>query len=417
MYIEKNRGPYFYHTDCFQTISITLMFPFDYDKKDFIKRNMVHDVINRSINFKEKKDFNKALIDNYIIGLNSYHCYIGNTSYMQFDLIIPNPKVIKNVSLEKCFAFFSDLIYKPFIKDNGFEEDEVNRQIDLYKKGIEERKNLIANYASKRIFEIGAPNTKLSESIEKNIGEIKEINGKSLYEFYKKTVINNTPFVFVMGDTNKEEIKALSDKYFFKTDKQTLKISSQINYFLNPTKFESICEDKEFFQSYISLIYKVKDMKEEDRIVLSAINNILNSSASSLLFDKLRTENDLVYTCGAILRNRYGFLSLNALINKKSKEKAILVMKEVIELLKDEDFIKPLLENIKNKERINMIKDKDKKHTLLIEYFIDTILEFSISPEEYYNKLCDVSAKDIKDVAKRLCLCNEFFVRGIKDAR
>ncbi len=416
MLLEKERGPYYLHNKSFGTISLAVIFPYKYKDEDFMTVRLVSDVINRSMTYKTKQEFKTELINNQIILLSSFFKSVEDTTYTRFELMIPNPKILKDTSLEKCIAFLADMIYNPFIENNGLEADEVTKFIDIYKKNIKERKHLIANYAMRRLFEISAPNTRLSSSMDSHQNQLDKITPQSLYNFYKQNIINNNPFVFVMGDVDENEVNRLIDKYIFKKKEPTIKISKKQNHFLSPNEFQGVTEEKNFFQSYISLVYKVKDMKEKDRYTLRAINSLLNNQSSFILFKKMRLENDLVYTCGAITKERYGFLALTALINRTSKEKAINTFNEVINLLKDEEYIKSLLDKIKNHERIEIIKDKDRKG-LIFDDFIDETLEFFTGREMEYKKLCEITSKDIADMANRLVLDTQYFVRGNKDAK
>ena len=416
MLLEKERGPYFLQNKSFGTITISAVFPYKYKDEDFMTVRLINDVINRSMNYKEKQDFKNAIINNHIISLYPSRTSLEGTSYTRFILTIPNPKNLKDVSLEKCMAFFADYIYNPFTINDGFEVDELEKFIDIYTKNIEESEHLIANYANRRLFEISAPNTRLSSTMANHKRQLEKVTAQNLYQFYKQNIINNNPFVFVMGDVNENKINDLIKKYIFKKDETTIKISKNQNHFLEPFEFQAITEEKDFFQSYISLVYKVKDIKEKDRYTLNAISYLLNNQASFILFKKMRLENDLVYTCGATCRNRYGFLALTALINRSSKEKAIKTFEEVINLLKDEDYIRPLLEKIKDSERIELIKDKDRK-MLIFNDFIDETLGFFEGREYNYKKLCEVTETDVAKLADRLVLDTQYFVRGMKDAK
>lgn len=416
MLLKKERGPYLLLNKAFQTITISVIFPYKYKNIDYMTVRLINDVINRSANYKEKQDFKKALINNQIMYLYPSRTSVENTSYTKFTLTIPNPKNLKGVSLEKCIAFLADYIYNPFTINGGFETDEVDKFIDIYKKNIEESENLITNYASRRLYEICAPNTRLSSSMASHEKQLDKINAQNLYDFYKQNIINNNPFVFVMGDIDEKEFNDLIKKYIFKSEESVIGISKNQNHFLESSEFQAVTEEKDFFQSYIALVYKVKDMQEKDRYTLKAIVSLLNNQASFILFKKMRIDNDLVYTTGASCYNRYGILSLHALINRKSKDKAIKTFKEVINLLKNEEYIKPLLEKIKNAERIELIKDKDRK-SLILNDFIDETLGFFKGREYEYKKLSAVKAADIAKLADRLVLDTEYFVRGIKNAK
>lgn len=416
MCLEKKRGPYFLKNNSFETITIIVSFPYEYKDEDFMNSILIRDVIDRSMNYKEKADFKKAIINNYIITLDACTNFLADTRYLNFNLMIPNPKKLKDVSLEKAIGLLADYIYNPYTENGGLEKEATEKFIKLYHKSIKEQENVISGYAGRRLYEICAPKTKLSANMANHEYLLDKVTSQSLYKFYQKNIIENNPFVFVMGDTDEKEVTKLIKKYIFKKEEDIIKISKVKNQFLTFKGFQAVNEEKDFFQSYISLVYKIKDMKEKDRYTLIAINKLLSSPSSDILFKKMRLENDLVYTVNSIIKARYGLIILTALIHRSSKDKAIETLKEVIDLLKDEDYIKPLLEKVKENERIELIKDKDRKN-VLINDFIDEIFEVYKGNDDYYKKLCNVTTGDIAEIANRFILDTQYFVRGNKDAK
>ena len=184
MLITKERGPYFLQNKSFGTVTISVMFPYKYQEDDFMKVRLINDVINRSMNYQTKQDFKNAIINNYIISLYADYENFENTSYTKFILTIPNPQKLKGVSLDNCLKFLADYIYNPFIEDNGLEKNEVAKFIDIYHKNIKESNNLINKYAKRRVFEICAPNTKLSSTMVSHEKELDKITPQNLYNFY-----------------------------------------------------------------------------------------------------------------------------------------------------------------------------------------------------------------------------------------
>lgn len=411
--IEKNKGPYIYNTNAFGTITISLVFPYAYNKDNIIKEHLMWDTINRSIKYKEEATFEKDCTLNGIISINRDFYAIGDTSYFEFIMTIASPKFI-DINLDKCFQMLSDFIYKPYTENNAVEEKERIKYIQIHKKNAKDKMNNIKGYVNYKLVNTVGKGTKLENTIENNLDKLDTTTSKDIFDFYKKNIIENTPFVFVMGNIDKKYIESLCNKYLFKTDKKTIKISKRKNYFIKPNKCEIINENKDFFQSCAVLVYKVKDMKEEDKETLNMIEKILSFD---VLYNKLRKEENLVYECSSFCKSIYGTIWLTAFINKENKEKTFTAMKDVINLLKNKDVTAPILEKIKEKERIKMIKDKDQKMCLFYSYFMDPTLEFSKVPKENYEKICNITSEDIKALANRLVLSYEYFLRGDKDAR
>ena len=134
------------------------------------------------------------------------------------------------------------------------------------------------------------------------------------------------------------------------------------------------------------------------------------SSLSSLLLDKkLRQDFDLVYSTSVDAYVHYGLLELTAYIHKDNKKIVKEKMLEVMEELTSEELISPLLENLKERFRVNLIRRLDEK-MILFEDFIDKELGVDELPEEKYEKLKDITAHDVVGFVKRLELDTIYFL-------
>ena len=151
-----------------------------------------------------------------------------------------------------------------------------------------------------------------------------------------------------MGNIEEKEITPIIEKYFIKYDKEYQTLETDYIHYLTPyrTTPQKITEEKEFRDSAISLIYKVKDMKQEDNILLSLVHSLLTSLSSRLLNKKLRDEYNLIYSSEVTFFPNYGLLKITAYINPKNKDLVEEKIKEVLNSLKDENKITPLLEKI-----------------------------------------------------------------------
>jgi hypothetical protein len=122
----------------------------------------------------------------------------------------------------------------------------------------------------------------------------------------------------------------------------------------------------------------------------------------------------LVYTAGAQIIFEKGLLIINALIYKDKKEKTINTIKQVMELLHDEEFIKNRLENIKERKRINLERQKDAMGSVL-EDFIYTYFDYGITLEKEYEYLKDVKAADVVKFVNRLQLDAIYYLEGTRN--
>ena len=151
-------------------------------------------------------------------------------------------------------------------------------------------------------------------------------------------------------------------------------------------------------------------MKEEDKITLLGIQGLLASQSSDLLNQKLRQQKGLIYSSWVMVRKRFGTIEITTFIDSNKKQNAIDGIKEVIESLKDETEIEPLLQNLKERLRINLERKKDNKMQILNDY-INSYFGILITSEEEYQLAKKVTAKEIKEFVNRLQLDTIYFVK------
>ena len=251
----------------------------------------------------------------------------------------------------------------------------------------------------------------LSDSLINDEDLLEEVTPQSLYEFYLKNIKECQPSIYIFGNVDEERIYNLCDKYLYIEKFNNTERDYRLDYYLKPRREVNYVEEESTFKdSAISFVYKVKDMTDEDIIYLNVIRDLLNSLSSRLLNKKLRDENDLVYSSKVLSYDNFGAFEITALINKNNVEFVKEKIKEVIEDLKNEELISPLLENIKDRKRVNLLRILDDKYALLSDFIVSD-LGLDDTTEELYEKIKEVTACDIKIFIDRLILDTVYFLK------
>ena len=406
----KNKPTIFINKD-FQTIIIRVMFPFKRNDNEIIKLsllpNMLHYVTNK---YKTEKELEEACENNYILNCFCSSTSIGDISFINFNMIVPNVSVLEEDLLEEQMQILNDIIYNPKINNNEFTNEEFQREINNLKISIEKGLKEVTNYAMIKAKELLDDTGLLSATIYNHKDQIDEITPSNLYNYYLDNVFNNKPMVYIFGDIDKEKITTLCDKYIYKNKYNNEKIELELKHYLKINKQKNKEEDSKFHNSVYISFYKVKDMSEDDEILLGLVNDLLSSSSSRILSKRLRDDKELVYQTTAFTYTNYGVLGIESLININNLDIVKDEITKAINDLKDENKIKNSLFNIKENCRINLIRLKDNKISLFTEKIAND-LKTDISSEEYYEKLCKITAKDIKEFVDRLVLDTTYLLK------
>lgn len=405
--------PIFIKNENFQTILINIIFPYQEKEEELAKQALLPAMlVYMTEKYPTEEVFQKQLKENYILSYSARQITIGTTAAFNFHLEIPDKKTIKKDVIEKQVGLFSEAIFHPKIENEGFDNFELKREKENLKLKIRNSEKSFKAYLSNQTAKLVDNEGIFSRNLKDHLSQIDEITPQNLYDYWKEKIKNNTPIIFIMGNIEEKEITPIIEKYFIKYDKEYQTLETDYIHYLTPyrTTPQKITEEKEFRDSAISLIYKVKDMKQEDNILLSLVHSLLTSLSSRLLNKKLRDEYNLIYSSEVTFFPNYGLLKITAYINPKNKDLVEEKIKEVLNSLKDENKITPLLEKIKERRRINLIRSLDNKYSIMNDNIFKT-LKIDYTSEESYNLLKEKTAKDVAEFIDRLSLDTTYFLK------
>ena len=405
--------PIFIKNENFQTILINIIFPYQEKEEELAKQALLPAMlVYMTEKYPTEEVFQKQLKENYILSYSARQITIGTTAAFNFHLEIPDKKTLKKDVIEKQVGLFSEAIFHPKIENEGFDNFELKREKENLKLKIRNSEKSFKAYLSNQTAKLVDNEGIFSRNLKDHLSQIDEITPQNLYDYWKEKIKNNTPIIFIMGNIEEKEITPIIEKYFIKYDKEYQTLETDYIHYLTPyrTTPQKITEEKEFRDSAISLIYKVKDMKQEDNILLSLVHSLLTSLSSRLLNKKLRDEYNLIYSSEVTFFPNYGLLKITAYINPKNKNLVEEKIKEVLNSLKDENKITPLLEKIKERRRINLIRSLDNKYSIMNDNIFKT-LKIDYTSEESYNLLKEKTAKDVAEFIDRLSLDTTYFLK------
>ncbi len=412
---EKVNTPIIIHNNKFRSIIIQAIFPFDITDSeigliDLIPALLVH----TSKKYPNETLFLKEYMKRYI---GSFSCGIQQTmknGFYDFTMIIPDPLYIKEDHLEEAIEFMIDTIYHPNEIDGAFQEDEFQKEKTALLLSIDNRMKSIHGYSNQKFFEMFDESGYYKNNIYNHKKDIEKMTSSDLFQVYQTHIQSKYPFIFVFGNVDDKKILHLLDKYLYHGEYEKISFSKKYNCFEEKKKLKEKEEEKEFHQSVLQMGYKVSHMKEEDIVILSVITSLLNSQSSNLLGKKLREEYQIVYTADARNVSRLGGLIITALVHRDNKEKAKEGIEQVINELQKKSVIAPLLQNIKERRYLDLIRMKEYKMALLDDY-VYKFFEKGLTDIEEYEIIEKLTPSDIAEFAKRLQLDTIYFVKGVKN--
>ena len=147
------------------------------------------------------------------------------------------------------------------------------------------------------------------------------------------------------------------------------------------------------------------------RYVTLIYNGLLGGSATSKLFQNVREKANLAYVASSSYIRYKGNILINCGIDIENYEKALDLIKQQIEEMKQGQFSEEEIQNIKQ-GIIDTIKTiKDEQDTQISYYFSQELSQEDVSIDEYIDKIQQVTKDDIIKVANEVTINTIYFLK------
>ena len=378
MFETINMGGYNLHlikTKKFKTITIDVDFYNNIKKEEITKRNLLKMVLlDSSNNYRTEKELIVESENLYDIKVSSGISRIGNFSNLSFQTKFLNEKYTEKNMNKESIIFFLDLIFNPYVNDNMFVS--IDKQKNRLRQDILSIKDNKIKYSALKLME-KMKNKPYSYNTFGYIEDIDDINGKVLYEYYKKVLREDKIDIFVLGDFQSNDIKEIFKEYFkidtFNVNQAQLLVLCSLN---NLTDYE---------RKYVIKLY----------------SELLGGSSSSVLFNTVREKSGYCYYINSSVKAYDNILVINSGVESQNIDKCIKLIKKCLKDISSGKFSDDDMMSVKNTV-ISAIKSNRDNPISIINTYFSKVLVGSGSDEERIEGFNKVTKEDIIKVSKKV---------------
>lgn len=335
-----------------------------------------------------------------------YYCFsnkVGNCLNTIFSVNFINPEFISdNDYLKNIIEFLFDMISNPNVSNNEFDINTfyiVKKNILLDIESVEE------NAEKKAINNALLEMDKESVSSLNILGtkeEVEKITPENLYEAYLNLVNNSLVDIFIIGNTNMDNIVSLIKKYYHNRKIRTEKI----DYYIENNQRKKVQEKEDtssFLQSQLVCIYNLCNLtKDEKEITFHLLNYILGSGGlSSKLYRYVREENSYCYRIASMYFKYDNLLCIASSLAKENIKHSIKLINKAIEEMKKGDFTEDDIKDAKQILLLSLNVNKNNPNSILANYQFKYFLG-NYTIEEKIELIEKITKEDIISLAKKI---------------
>ena len=403
-------------TNKFKTNLIAIMLTTKLDRENVTKNALIPAVLRRGTKtLKTQEEINKKLEEMYGASLDCGLDKTGDNQVLKFyiesvnDEFLPqNSEDMLKKSLEQIFEF----VFNPYLENDGFKKEYVEQEKENLKQIIEGKIDNKARYALDRCIEEMYKNQPYGLYKYGYIEDMENINEKNLYEHYKKLISNCKIDIFVSGIVDEEIENIIKENENIKKLQDRNPEYNKIEIISKKSEKENVVQESMEVTQGKLIIGMDLDVDNEDlRYDIMIYNCIFGGSANSKLFQNVREKASLAYTASSSYYRFKNNIFINCGIEIKNYDKALEIIKQQIEDMKNGDFTEEEVENAKNGIIASIKTIDDEQDTEITYFFSQELSNSKCNIEQYMNNIKAVTREKVIDIANKVSINTVYFLK------
>ena len=344
--------------------------------------------------------------------VSDVHKY-GERHVFQFKMQIPDKRYVpsNDIFLESIHTL-NELINHPLVIKNSFKDEYVEQEKKNLIQTIRSLKNDKASYAIRRCIECMCEGEPFKISQNGSIENIETIDGKELYDYYKKVLKTSPIDICVIGNIDFDSVEEVIRKNL-KFERENIISLERENIYKKIDEVKDIEEEMEVEQGKLTLGFRTNISYDSDDYEASVLfTTILGGGANSKLFNEIREEKSLSYYIYAKLEKHKSILLITAGINSKDKNQVVDLIKGNITKIQNGEITDEELA-IAKKSIVSSLESKSDYPNSFINYYYNQLLGNQvIDIEKLIKKYQAVTIEEIVTASKVIELDTIHFIKG-----
>ena len=394
-------------TEKFKTTDLLVNFRNLLTRESVTKRAILPNILRSgSKNFPSKQAISRELERLYGASFGTSVLKQGRQHILSFRMSLVNDAYLSDNAelLDDAFKLLGDILFKPKLDGNVFDERIVNVEKRLLNEYFESLYDNKIRYAYTKLLEHMYQDEDYKIQSVGLQEDIVGLNPENLYETYDKMLKEDAVDFFIIGDIDVERVKTLIEKTFPTfTPKEDLPVVDMTDKAISEVNVVEEYQDINQAKLNIGLRTNTRGL-DDDYDALRVCNGILGSYPHSLLFKNVREKHSLCYYIASTLDRAKGAMYIYAGIAPTDYQKALDLTLEQIEAIKKGDFTNEMLENTKNAIINDLLSMNDSPTQVLVNDFTSQLYGEIYDVNKRIERINRVTKQDVIGVANKLVL-------------
>ena len=406
-------------TNKFKTNLMVVFLTTELNRENVTKNALISTILRRgSKTMPSQEEISKNLEEMYGATFNCGLDKTGDNQVLKFFMETVNdnflPKSNINI-MENSIQKLIELVFDPYIENEGFKEQYVEQEKNRVREWIEARKDNKASYALEQCIEEMYKNQNFGLYKYGYIEDLDNINAKNLFEYYQTLIKECKIDIYISGmiDEKIVEEKIRQNQIIGKLEDRNPKYNNNEIEKGKKAEQENTKEEKlDVAQGKLVLGLDVELEEEAQKYDTLVYNSILGGTANSKLFQNVREKASLAYAASSSYLRTKSNIFINCGIEIENYTKALDIIKVQIKDMKEGKFTDEEVENAKTNILDSIQSIEDEQDSQIIYYFGQEISKTKENLKEYQEKIKKVTKQDVLNIANKVSIEMIYFLRN-----
>lgn len=399
-------------TNKYKTNLMSVFLTSKLSRDDITKKALILTVLRRGTNnLKTQEEISKKLEELYGASFDCGIDKLGDKHVLKFYVESLNEQYLyqKEDILSQSLNILFDIVFNPLLENGVFKQEYIDEEKQNLRIIIEGQKDNKAAYATQRCIEEMYKEKPYGLYKYGYVEDLEKIDSKNLYETYLNLIKTCKIDIFVSGDFDEKtlEEKVKSNQQISKLEPRKVEYLDEESESSNTQEENVVRENMQISQGKLNIGL---DVLSDDKSAVSVYNAILGGGANSKLFQNVREKASLAYSAGSIYIKPKSKIIIKTGIEHKNYEKALQIIKEQIDDMKNGKFSDEDIQHAKELIIASFKAMQDEQDSEISFYFGREIQKESKDIDKQIKEVSEVTKQNIVDVANKIKINTIFFL-------
>lgn len=399
-------------TNKYKTNLMSVFLTSKLSREDITKKALILTVLRRGTNdLKTQEEISKKLEELYGASFDCGIDKLGDKHVLKFYVESLNEQYLyqKEDILSQSLNILFDIVFNPLLEDGSFKQEYIDEEKQNLRIIIEGQKDNKAAYATQRCIEEMYKEKPYGLYKYGYVEDLEKIDSKNLYEAYLDLIKSCKIDIFVSGDFDEKtlEEKVKSNQQISKLEPRKVEYLDEESESSNTQEENVVRENMQISQGKLNIGL---DVLSDNKSAVSVYNAILGGGANSKLFQNVREKASLAYSAGSIYIKPKSKIIIKTGIEHKNYEKALQIIKEQIDDMKNGKFSDEDIQHAKELIIASFKAMQDEQDSEISFYFGREIQKESKDIDKQIKEVSEVTKQNIVDVANKIKINTIFFL-------